>query len=67
MQKAETLSADQVLEQLQIPGTEEPADPASDAAADLPGEGAVNGAPAPDEPIDPMKAMLEDAKKDGTK
>jgi len=62
IQKVELLNAEQIMEQLQMPGAEEPADPAADALKD----GSVT-APASEEPVDPMKAMLEDAKRDGAK
>jgi TRAP-type mannitol/chloroaromatic compound transport system permease large subunit len=61
IEKVETLSADQIMQQLQMPGADEPAeatDPGKDDAADP---------AADDEPVDPMKAMMDDAKKDGAK
>jgi TRAP-type mannitol/chloroaromatic compound transport system permease large subunit len=61
IEKVETLSADQIMQQLQMPGADEPAeatDPGKDDAAE-PAAG--------DEPVDPMKAMMDDAKKDGAK
>ena len=61
IEKVETLSADQIMQQLQMPGADEPAeatDPGKDDAAE-PAAG--------DEPVDPMKAMMDDAKKAGAK
>ncbi len=77
IEKVEALSADQIMEQLQMPDTEEPtAEPATDAPADANSDatGATNALdpaadPAPDKPDDndPMKAMLDDAAKDAKK
>jgi len=77
IEKVESLSADQIMEQLQMPDTEEPtAEPATDAPADATSDatGATNALdpaadPAPDKPDDndPMKAMLDDAAKDAKK
>jgi hypothetical protein len=61
IEKVETLSADQIMQQLQMPGADEPAE-----AAD-PGKGDAAEPAAGDEPVDPMKAMMDDAKKDGAK
>jgi TRAP-type mannitol/chloroaromatic compound transport system permease large subunit len=76
IEKVETLSAEQIMEQLQMPGTEEPAaEPAADAPADAASgvdpANALDPAaePASDKPDDndPMKAMLDDAAKDAKK
>ena len=65
IEKAESLNADQIMEQLEMPKTDDAADPTAGM------EGAAEGAPAaPDEAgkeEDPMKAMLEEAEKDGQK
>jgi TRAP-type mannitol/chloroaromatic compound transport system permease large subunit len=61
IEKVETLSADQIMQQLQMPGADEPAE------ATDPGKGDAAEPAAGDEPVDPMKAMLDDAKKDGAK
>ncbi|MDP1999275.1 MAG: TRAP transporter large permease subunit, partial [Rhodoferax sp.] len=61
IEKVEALSADQIMQQLQMPDADEPAD-----AADTPKDDAAEPA-AGDEPVDPMKAMMDDAKKDGAK
>jgi TRAP-type mannitol/chloroaromatic compound transport system permease large subunit len=60
IEKTETLSADQIMEQLQMPDSQEPTDvepPKDDSSAPAAG----------DEPIDPMKAMMDEAKKDSAK
>jgi TRAP-type mannitol/chloroaromatic compound transport system permease large subunit len=76
IEKVETLNADQIMEQLQMPGTEEPAaEPASDAPAGASSEAdpakTLDAAAAPPdakaEENDPMKAMLDDAAKDAAK
>lgn len=56
MDKVEALSSDQIMQQLQMPAADEPAsiEPAKDE---------VNAPKAEDEPVDPMKALMEDAKK----
>ncbi|MDP3651186.1 MAG: TRAP transporter large permease subunit [Rhodoferax sp.] len=65
IEKAESLNADQIMEQLEMPKTDDAADPTAGM------EGAAEGAPAaPDEAgkeEDPMKAMLEEAEKDAQK
>ena len=61
IEKVEALSADQIMQQLQMPdadGAAEATDPSKDDAA-KPAAG--------EEPVDPMKAMMDDAKKDGAK
>ena len=61
IEKVEALSADQIMQQLQMPdadGAAEAADPSKDEAA----EPAAGG-----QPDDPMKALMDDAKKDGAK
>ncbi len=61
IEKVETLSADQIMQQLQMPGADEPAeatDPSKDDAAE-PAAGS--------QPDDPMKALMDDVKKDGAK
>jgi hypothetical protein len=65
IEKVETLSADQIMEQLQMPATEEP-------AADAPAEAASGADPASPtdaktDEVDPMKAMQDDAAKDAAK
>ena len=55
MDKVEALSSDQIMQQLQMPDAVEPA--AGEPAADALDE------PKAEEPIDPMKALMEDAKK----
>ncbi|MDD2881922.1 MAG: TRAP transporter large permease subunit [Rhodoferax sp.] len=75
IEKIETLSAEQIMEQLQMPGTEE--EPAAEPAADAPADaasGAENALDAAAGPADakpddndPMKAMLEEANKDAAK
>ena len=76
IQKAESLTSDQIMQQLEMPAAEEPANPAADPAA-APASGAQAGAdpladPKPadakePEADDPMKAMLEEAEKDAKK
>jgi TRAP-type mannitol/chloroaromatic compound transport system permease large subunit len=67
IEKAETLNADQIMQQLDTPSPDQPADasPAVDGAVK---EGDVL-APAADgaKEVDPMKAMLEAAEKDAKK
>ena len=61
IEKVETLSADQIMQQLQMPGADEPAeatDPSKDDAAE-PAAGS--------QADDPMKALMDDVKKDGAK
>ena len=61
IEKVEALSSDQIMQQLQMPdadGAAEATDPSKDDAA-KPAAG--------EEPVDPMKAMMDDAKKDGAK
>ena len=61
IEKVETLSADQIMQQLQMPGADEPAeatDPSKDDAAE-PAAGSQTD--------DPMKALMDDVKKDGVK
>ena len=61
IEKVETLSADQIMQQLQMPGADEPAeatDPSKDDAAE-PAAGS--------QADDPMKALMDDVKKDGVK
>jgi TRAP-type mannitol/chloroaromatic compound transport system permease large subunit len=61
IEKVEALSADQIMQQLQMPdaeGAAEASDPGKDEAAE-PAAG--------EEPVDPMKALMDDAKKDGAK
>ena len=76
IEKVETLSADQIMEQLQMPGTEEPAaEPAADAPADAASgvdpanalDAAAGPADGKPDDNDPMKAMLDDAAKDAKK
>ncbi|MBK6385762.1 MAG: TRAP transporter large permease subunit [Rhodoferax sp.] len=76
IQKAESLTSDQIMQQLEMPAAEEPANPAADPAA-----APASGAPASADPLadpkpadakepeadDPMKAMLEEAEKDAKK
>ena len=75
IEKAESLNADQIMQQLEMPAAEEPANPAADPAATP-----ASGAPASADPLadpkpadakaeadDPMKAMLEEAEKDAKK
>ena len=76
IQKAESLTSDQIMQQLEMPAAEEPANPAADPAA-MPASGTPAGAdpladPKPAdakeaEADDPMKAMLEEAEKDAKK
>ncbi|MBK7546616.1 MAG: TRAP transporter large permease subunit [Rhodoferax sp.] len=76
IQKAESLTSDQIMQQLEMPAAEEPANPAADPAA-APASGAQASAdpladPKPadakePEADDPMKAMLEEAEKDAKK
>lgn len=65
IEKKESLSSDQIMEQLEMPMVEDAADPTAGM------EGAAEGASAaPDEAgkeEDPMKAMLEEAEKDAQK
>lgn len=64
IEKVDKLSADEVLQQLQIPGTEEPeAEPAEGAASDP----LSNAAGKEEEEIDPLKALQEAAEKDAKK
>jgi hypothetical protein len=60
IEKVETLNSDQIMEQLQMPATEEP-------AADAPAEAAPGTDPAKTDEVDPMKAMQDEAAKDGAK
>ena len=72
IQKAESLTSDQIMQQLEMPAAEEPANPAADPAATP-----ASGTPASADPKpadakeaeadDPMKAMLEEAEKDAKK
>ena len=76
IQKAESLTSDQIMQQLEMPAAEEPANPAADPAATP-----ASGTPASADPLadpkpadakepeadDPMKAMLEEAEKDAKK
>jgi len=69
IEKAETLTADQIMEQLQMPNAEEPAadvpiDAASEGASGAPSAGntETSGSDA-----DPMQAMLDDATKEAVK
>ena len=72
IQKAESLNADQIMQQLEMPNAGEPASPAADSAA-TPASGAdplADPKPADTkeaEADDPMKAMLEEAEKDAKK
>jgi TRAP-type mannitol/chloroaromatic compound transport system permease large subunit len=56
MDKVETLSADQIMQQLQMPSADEP-------ASIEPAKEEIDAPKAADEPVDPMKALMEDAKK----
>jgi TRAP-type mannitol/chloroaromatic compound transport system permease large subunit len=75
IEKVETLNADQIMEQLQMPGTEDAAaEPAADAPTDAasdadPAKALDAAAPADGKPDDndPMKAMLDEANKDAAK
>ncbi|MDO8318838.1 TRAP transporter large permease subunit [Rhodoferax sp.] len=81
IEKAETLNADQIMEQLQMPNSDEPAvETTADTPADvgLEPSDATPGAEATAEPepepepdtasnTDPMKAMLDDVAKDAKK
>jgi TRAP-type mannitol/chloroaromatic compound transport system permease large subunit len=60
IEKVETLNSDQIMEQLQMPATDEP-------AADAPAEAAPGTEPAKTDEVDPMKAMQDEAAKDGAK
>ena len=62
MEKVESLNADQIMQQLEMPAAEDPVDAAADLLKGEPGD--PKGT---DEPVDPMKAMMEDVKKDGSK
>jgi len=61
IEKQETLNAEQIMQQLEMPAADEPADPASDADPAQDGESAKDGDQAAED--DPMKALLEDAAK----
>jgi hypothetical protein len=61
IEKQETLNAEQIMQQLEMPAADEPADPASDADPAKEGEAAKDGDQAAED--DPMKALLEDAAK----
>ena len=67
IEKTETLSADQIMQQLDKPGADQPADAAS-APESATKEGELPN-PAADsaKEDDPMKAMLEDAEKEAKK
>jgi TRAP-type mannitol/chloroaromatic compound transport system permease large subunit len=69
IEKQETLSADQIMQQLDTPGTDEA--PAPTAGMEGAAEAGDPAAPAADEKAaaedDPMKAMLEAAEKDAKK
>jgi hypothetical protein len=67
IEKTETLNADQIMEQLEMPGAEGEPDPAA-ALEGTAKEGDMPN-PAADTPQedDPMKAMLEEAEKDAKK
>jgi hypothetical protein len=69
IEKVETLSADQIMQQLDTPGTDEA--PAPTAGTEGAAEAGDPAAPAADEKAaaedDPMKAMLEAAEKDAKK
>ncbi|MBP6007777.1 MAG: TRAP transporter large permease subunit [Rhodoferax sp.] len=72
IEKVETLNSDQIMEQLQMPGSEEPAsDAPADAASDADSGKALDAAASPAEAKaddnDPMKAMLDAAAKDAAK
>ena len=71
IEKTETLNADQIMEQLEMPKADGEGDPA--AAMDEPKPEGEDGMPNPDaedtpkDDDDPMKAMLEEAEKDAKK
>ena len=66
IEKTEKLSADQVMEQLQMPTTEESADPMTTLeGAEKPAEPDASAPAAAEE--DPMKALLDATAKDGKK
>ena len=67
IEKVETLSADQIMQQLDTPAADQPADAAS-APEGAAKEGALpNPAAEGTKEDDPMKAMLEDAEKEAKK
>ena len=67
IEKQETLSSDQIMNQLEMPKTDEAADPTAgmDTGAKTDETPAAGAAPAAED--DPMKAMLEAAEKDAKK
>jgi hypothetical protein len=66
IEKTESLNADQIMEQLDMPKTDEVPDPAAAMeGAAKEGEPAAPAAATQDD--DPMKAMLEEAEKDAKK
>ncbi len=73
IEKVETLNSDQIMEQLQMPGSEEPsaADAPAGAASEADSAKALDAAASPADAKaddnDPMKAMLDAAAKDAAK
>ncbi|MDD4943412.1 MAG: TRAP transporter large permease subunit [Rhodoferax sp.] len=67
IEKVETLSADQIMEQMQMPTDDAPADAPADAASDANGALPADANPASADPKveeDPMKDLLDAVKKD---
>ncbi|MDO8451140.1 MAG: TRAP transporter large permease subunit [Rhodoferax sp.] len=66
IEKVEALSAEQIMQQLQMPAMDEPVDPAANtdqSSLEQPAASEDKGG----EADDPMKALMEDAKKDSKK
>ncbi|MDO9198193.1 TRAP transporter large permease subunit [Rhodoferax sp.] len=66
IEKVEALSAEQIMQQLQMPATDEPVDPAANTDASSMEQPAASEDKS-GEADDPMKALMEDAKRDSRK